>query len=191
MRFERTDGLELTPLLEHPEALPTVSRWLQREWMHHYGRTLSDTRAEVRTRLNRHDLPMAWVARVGRAVVGTVSISADARAAQTHSLWCLAGLYVNARWRRRGIGGLMCAAAISKARELGMPTLGLYTQEREAYFARQGWQAQGIVSVELSGELQLVTRMVLSLDATALREDEPAEQGARVKCGKRAHASSM
>jgi predicted N-acetyltransferase YhbS len=146
-------------LADHPEALPTVTRWLHRAWMRHYGYSPGAARAEVRSRMGRDTLPLALVARVGARVVGTVSISADTRSGAQPPPWCLAGLYVTPRWRHRGLAKRLCAAASDKAARLGVRALGLYTLDQAAFFRSQGWQPEGEVALLLSGVPTVATFM--------------------------------
>lgn len=134
-----TDAVRVVALADHPAALPVVAGWLHREWLQAWHLSRAQALAEIEVRLHRRTLPLALVALAGRTPVGTASLVDDAHPSDATTICSLAGVYVTPRWRRRGIGRLLCTRAVALAAELGRQPVGLYTLDAEAYYLRLGW----------------------------------------------------
>jgi predicted N-acetyltransferase YhbS len=117
----------------------SVANWLHRQWLEAWGLSQQEAESELRDRLHRNKLPMAWVALAGGIPVGTVSLVADEKPFDAVRICCLAGLYVVPAWRDRGIGRQLCRYAVRRARGLGYPEIGLYTIDQEAFYHHLSW----------------------------------------------------
>ena len=142
-RDEET-AVNITYLADHEEVIPILTKWFYQEWSALYpGKTIEDVRAAIGERTNRDRIPVALVA-FGRAtLVGTVCLKTydmDTRA--DLSPW-LAGLYVDAPWRGKGIGTALVRAIEGKAKDLGIRRLHLYTPSAESFYSRMAWRATG------------------------------------------------
>ena len=133
------DAVSVVALADHPAALPVVAGWLHREWLQAWNLTKAQAVAEMRVRMNRGALPMALVALAGRTPVGTASLVDDAHPSNAAPICSLAGVYVTPRWRRRGVGRLLCRHAVELAAGLRHQPVGLYTRDAEAFYLRIGW----------------------------------------------------
>lgn len=132
--------MEIDYLATHPDAVPRLAAWFHQEWSHLYpDRTLEDVERTLGEHANTDHIPLALVAVEGGQVIGTVALTEhDMDMHRELSPW-LASLYVTREWRRRGIGSALVRAMESKAVELGVGTLYLFTPESEAFYARLGW----------------------------------------------------
>lgn len=133
------DAVSVVALADHAVALPVVAGWLHREWLRAWDLTQAESLAETRARMNRGVLPLALVALAGRTPVGTASLVDDAHPLNAASICSLAGVYVVPRWRRRGVGRLLCARAVELGAALRRQPVGLYTRDAEAFYLRIGW----------------------------------------------------
>jgi predicted N-acetyltransferase YhbS len=127
-------------LADHRDALPTLAQWYYNEWSHFRpGWTVQDFADSIAERAHADRVPLTFVALEGQELIGTVCLDAhDMDTRRNLSPW-LAGLYVKEEWRRQGIATSLVRAAESKAMELGIPTLYLYTPESEPFYSRRGW----------------------------------------------------
>ena len=147
---------------DHPDALVQVGRWHWDEW----GAADPDGSVEAWTRrlqakANRDRIPLTLLAYDERRLVGAVSlIDHDMRnKADVAELtpW-IAGTYVAAPERGRGIGTALMEEAAKTAARLGIDRIYLYTEAAAGFYAHLGWRRE----LETSYEGELVT--VMSLD---------------------------
>ena len=113
------------------EDVRTVAQWHAAEWAYlHPG---EDTPAHCEERLRaRVATILAFDGDEDGVVVGSVSIDeADMATRPWLSPW-LAGLYVRADRRGRGIGAALIARALGEAKRLGLRQLFLFTPDAEA-----------------------------------------------------------
>jgi ribosomal protein S18 acetylase RimI-like enzyme len=96
------------------------------------GRTLAGFRAEVEAQIRR-----AWVASLGERVIGFCAVSAN----------CVEDLWVAARYRRRGIGSQLLAAAMADLSERGYRAAQAgcedFNRPARAFLERHGWRVIG------------------------------------------------
>jgi len=158
------EPIHIGHLADCPAALPKVSGWLYRQWLRDCGYSRQQAADELRTRLHRGRLPIALVALDGVRPVGVTSLIELRGPAARQRICCLSGLYVLSAWRRRGIGRLLCQRAIEEAERLQQPSLGLYTRDREPYYARMGWRKVMDAVPPQTAERDTVAFMDLALD---------------------------
>ncbi len=137
-------GVRIVPLADHPEALPQLAAWHHAEWgFLHPGGTVAEVAAELSGHLGPYRLPTTFVALVDGQAVGSASlIEHDLPERPDLGPW-LASLYVTPEHRRQGIGAALAERVVEEAARLGLPTLYLFTFDREDYYARLGWQRLG------------------------------------------------
>jgi len=132
--------LRIDFLAHHPEAIPILAAWSHNEWGYFYPeRTLEDVEQAVAQRANTDRIPLALVAYDGDELVGSVCLKEHDMDNRKELTPWLAGLYVKASRRGEGIGKQLVAAIESKAREIGVETLYLFTPESEGFYRNQGW----------------------------------------------------
>ena len=73
-------------------------------------------------------------------LIGTASlIEHDVPTRAELTPW-LASVYVDPRFRKRGIGSALVRAVLQEARNLGLEKLYLITPDQVPFYRRQGWQ---------------------------------------------------
>jgi len=137
-------GARISYLIDHPEYIPQLGKWLFEQW----GRLLGDETPEARIKkleahLNRKELPIAWVAHADGKLLGTAALRVhDLKGREDLTPW-LGGVFVGAAFRRQGVGAALCAAVEDEARRRGVKTLYLFTLDRQAWYFGMGWRELG------------------------------------------------
>ena len=134
---------QIEQLAERPDLLPIVAAWIYNQWWTTIeGASVNTLADQLRGHLIHDQIPLTFVASLDRRPIGTATLMAhDVGTEQWPDLspW-LAALYVIPDYRRRGIGGALVNATVSKARALGVRVLYLYTADREDFYAHLGWK---------------------------------------------------
>jgi predicted N-acetyltransferase YhbS len=134
---------QIEQLAERPDLLPIVAAWIYHQWWTTVEGASVNTLADLlRGHLVHDEIPLTFVASLDRLPIGTATLMAhDVGTEQWPDLspW-LAALYVQPDYRRRGVGGALVSATVSKARALGARVLYLSTVDREDFYAQLGWQ---------------------------------------------------
>ena len=125
------DGpISIELLDDHPETIPILVDWFEREWAPYYGPTgPGDAEQDLRRCCNREELPLALVALSGGAVCGTAALKRESVTTHRHLTPWLAALLVAPAFRRRGVGEQLIAAVEAKAQQLGFDCLYVGTGE--------------------------------------------------------------
>lgn len=112
------------------------------------GRTLGEDAAGLRDLIAGDGFEAAFVARIGDAPVGTcLLVRHELEPAHDLTPW-LAGLVVDARYRRRGIATALVKATEAHAASRGVETLYLYTWDARDFYAALGWNTVEICGSE-------------------------------------------
>jgi GNAT superfamily N-acetyltransferase len=137
-------GVRISYLIEHPEFIPQLARWLFEEWDVILGQKTPEARIEkLKAHMNRDQLPIAWVAHVGGQLLGTAALRVhDLEGREDLTPW-LGGVFVASHFRLRGIGTALCATVEDAARSRGTETLYLFTLDKQAWYSRLGWRVLG------------------------------------------------
>ncbi len=111
-------------LADHPEAIPILEEWFEREWAPYYGpEGPGDAQKDLLDSCNRDKLPVALVALSQGKVCGTAALKAESVSTHRHLTPWLAALLVAPEYRRRGVGKQLIAAIEKKARQFGFDCL--------------------------------------------------------------------
>jgi GNAT superfamily N-acetyltransferase len=130
----------ITYLADHPEYLPIVARWAHGKWGHRPpARTVEQTEAGFRTRLNRDHIPLTLIALEGEQPLGMASIFVQDMSIRPELTPWLAAVFVAPDQRGKGIGSALVQAIEAKAHELGVTRLYLFTPDKQSFYARLGW----------------------------------------------------
>ncbi|WP_341937665.1 GNAT family N-acetyltransferase [Marinimicrobium sp. C2-29] len=114
---------------------------------------------QLRAHLDSFPIPVTLLARKGPEPLGCVSlVRYQASAGGSDRVW-LSNLYVRADARRRGLGSLLVDRACRYAREQGETELWLFTDNRQVFYKKRGWQLGGEARVSGSDVEILVRRL--------------------------------
>ncbi len=113
-------GVQISYLIEHPEYIPQLAKWLFEQWGSTLGEKTPENRIKkLKTNLNRNKLPIAWVAHANGQLLGTAAFRVgDLEGHEDLTPW-LGGVFVGSHFRRQGIGAALCATVEDEARSRG------------------------------------------------------------------------
>ncbi len=133
--------MNISLLADHPAFIETLAPLVADYWRPILTQETTASRAEkFRTHLNRDTLPIAWVAHAGTQVFGTAALRVHVLPGHEHLTPWLGGVYVIPEFQRRGIGAALCSLAEQQAKAIfGIPTLYLFTLDRQACYKNLGW----------------------------------------------------
>jgi GNAT superfamily N-acetyltransferase len=132
--------LAIDYLDNHLDAIPELARWHHEEWQAVTPHLSIDDRIEgFRERAHRGSIPTGFVAVLDRRVVGMAClVSCDVHSHAHLTPW-LATVLVSPLHRGRGIGTALSKRATEEAQRLGVPTLYLFTFDKQGFYGRLGW----------------------------------------------------
>jgi GNAT superfamily N-acetyltransferase len=133
------------PLAARPEAAPWLAARFKEEWSDFFAaRSLEEIEQDYfRSALGGGELPVVLVAEVGGQVCGTVAIRVTGP--DSHPGPWLSSLWVDPRFRDRGIGSELTRAMTDEAWRRGYPELFAATATAHRLFRRLGWEELGDV----------------------------------------------
>ncbi|WP_245475909.1 GNAT family N-acetyltransferase [Mesorhizobium sp. M7A.F.Ca.US.006.01.1.1] len=112
------------------------------------GRSLGEDAAGLRDLIAGDGFEAAFVARIGDTLVGTcLLVRHELEAMHDVTPW-LAGLVVDAKYRRRGIATALVKATEAHAASRGVAMLYLYTWDARDFYAALGWNTVEICGSE-------------------------------------------
>lgn len=160
----------IEPLADHPALVPVVARWHWDAWgAADPGGSAEAWADRLRATARRDGVPATWVAFADGAPAGSVSLVAhDMRTHPELTPW-LAGLFVVAEQRGRGLGTALVRRAMDAAAGWGVGRLFLHTATASTLYRRLGWAA---LSRELY-EGEWVDVMQARLAPTACTDGSP------------------
>ena len=127
-------------LVDHPDAIPTLTSWFQAQWPDYYARrTPAEIAQDFCAEAKRGGLPVRLVAFVDGELAGTITLREEATNKLPGYSPALGGLFVAERHRGRGIGTELIRAAMDLAREQGFGTLYTATVAARGIVERLGW----------------------------------------------------
>jgi predicted N-acetyltransferase YhbS len=128
-------------LAEHPDFIPTLSKWFLREWRDFYGDKTWEVVAETfYARLNRSNIPLSLVAVEDNYPLGTISLLEESISTHQHLAPWLGALYVCEEKRHHRIGKQLIEASVDEARTLGVEQLFIGIRKAESYYLKLGWE---------------------------------------------------
>ena len=149
--------MKIVNIQTQPKCIPEIAAWFHQEWGHlSSDKTLDDRIRHLTERCRNDDLPVTFVAandgdRVeDDEIVGTVSlVPHDLKSRMDLTPW-VAAVFVKPEARGRGVGSRLVGFAETEAQRRGIPTLYLFTPDKQRMYARLGWTT--IEEVEYRGE---------------------------------------
>jgi predicted N-acetyltransferase YhbS len=132
---------QIHPLADRPEHIPTLANWHFAQWGElNPANDVAARAARFQTHLQTEAIPTTFVACDGAQLLGSASlVFHDLDIRPQYSPW-LASVYVDSAQRSRGVGRALVQRVMQAAGELAVPTLYLFTLDREAFYASLGWE---------------------------------------------------
>ncbi|WP_339447540.1 GNAT family N-acetyltransferase [Pseudomonas sp. EA_5y_Pfl2_R50] len=128
-------------LCDHPELIEELATLNFKEWGEFRpGQTVEDRIEHMRAACGKGAVPSVVVALEGsRLLGGALLIKNDLTLRPDLTPW-LAGVYVKAEERGRGIASQLVNRVVEEATALGVRELYLYTDTSQSLYARLGWE---------------------------------------------------
>jgi len=128
-------------LCDHPHLIEELAELNFKEWGEfRHGDTLEARTERMRKACGKGAIPSVVVAiEDDRLLGGALLIDSDMKIRPELTPW-LAGVYVKAEERGRGVASQLVNRIVEEARALGVQTLYLYTDAAQALYARLGWE---------------------------------------------------
>ncbi len=137
--------MEIAYLADHPDWVPVVALMHQLTMRMPSERNYDHSLQMFAARGNRDKLPIALVAIEDSIPVGSVSlVQRQLNVGDACSPW-LAGLFVLAEYRKRGVADALMREAEQLAVALGHHRLYLFTHTAELYYRKRDWENIGTV----------------------------------------------
>ncbi len=134
--------MQLLNLLERPDLIPTIAQWHFTEWHALFPhKSIEDFAADLRESLQQDGLPQTWLLldEQGEAA-GTASLLlSDMTTNQDLSPW-LANIYIHPLQRGKGLGKQVVLHVMNEARQRGLTTIYLFTEDQQAFYEKLGWE---------------------------------------------------
>ncbi len=131
--------MEIHPLANHKEVIPTLAKWFFQEWSHLYpGQTVNDIEQVILGRGKMKPL-VTFVAFEGEEVLGAVSLKIHDMDTRLDLTPWLSGLYIAESRRKQGFGTALVNRIEQRAKKISARKLYLYTLKSEVFYARLGW----------------------------------------------------
>ncbi|MFJ2479157.1 GNAT family N-acetyltransferase [Pseudomonas sp. NPDC087598] len=133
--------MHLDYLCDHPELIEELAELNFKEWGEFRpGDTLVARTERMRAACGKGAIPSVVVAiEDGRLLGGALLIDSDMKTRPDLTPW-LAGVYVKAEDRGRGIASQLVKRIVEEAAGLGVRELYLYTDAAQSLYARLGWE---------------------------------------------------
>ncbi len=131
----------LSYLADHPDRIPVLAGWFYRQWRNYFPPDAGEEYVAgfLKTRCNYDRVPLAMVLLAGDTLLGSVSLKEHDMETRMELTPWLAGLYVDAAHRGRGVGTLLVKGCEEEARRLGIAVLYLFTPDAAEFYLRLGW----------------------------------------------------
>lgn len=128
-------------LCDRPEFIEELAELNFKEWGYFRpGDTLEARTERMRKACGKGAIPSVVVAiEDGRLLGGALLIDSDMKERPELTPW-LAGVYVKAEERGRGVASQLVNRIVEEAKALGVQTLYLYTDAAQSLYARLGWE---------------------------------------------------
>ena len=132
--------MQILNLNEIPGHLETLARWHQEQWQYFNPRgTLAERIERMKSHLSPEFIPTTFVATDQELFGSAAIIQHDMDTRKDLSPW-LASVFVASEFRRQGIGSKLVRHVMEQAHQNQINTLYLFTPDREAFYAKLGWE---------------------------------------------------
>jgi RimJ/RimL family protein N-acetyltransferase len=146
--------IETAFLADHPETIPTLTRWFRTQWPEYYAEyTLEDMAQDFYSEANRTGLDIRLIAFADGELAGTITLRDQATWTLPEYHPGLGGLLVVGQHRGRGIGTELVKAGMKVAQEQGYERVYATTVTARGILERLGWE---LIQVVRHGDEQLM-----------------------------------
>ena len=147
----RPGRVDIGPLADHPDAIPVLEEWFEREWAPYYGpEGPGDAERDLHETTNRDSLPITLVAREDGVLCGTAALKQASVSTHPELGPWLAALLVAPAYRGKGIADRLVQTIEAMARRMGFQALyvgtnpatdgGSDAESLEDLVRRRGWR---------------------------------------------------
>lgn len=126
-------------LADFSEYITTVAGWIYEEWVDKEKRTVEEEIKRVAANCNRDTIPLTIVATNNNECAGTATIFKNDLKTMPELEPFLGALYVDKKYRNKGIGGKLIKGVIEISKGLGYKKIYLRTETASDYYAKRGW----------------------------------------------------
>lgn len=133
-------NFRLRLLSDLPAAMPLVASWQHEEWGHlQPGDTLRKREERLRAHLGGAGIPLTLLGLVDNTPAGCAWLVAEELPDHADLTPWLSSMFVDPRYRGRGVGTALTRAVERKAFDLGWSRLYLCTWTASSFYERLGW----------------------------------------------------
>lgn len=134
-------SIQVVYLCDHPHLIAELAVLNFNEWGHYKpGNTVEAQTERMRATCGRGSVPTAVIAiEDGQLLGGALLLEHDLDARPNLTPW-LAGVYVKAEYRGRGVASRLVTRIVEEATRLGVPELYLCTPDAQGLYAKLGWE---------------------------------------------------
>ena len=139
------NDMRIAHLIEHPFAIPVLTRWFMDEWSPWYGpEGPGDAKRDLEECSRDDALPICLIALSGnKTVLGTGTLKAKSVGSKRSDGPWMSALLVSKDHRGKGIGTALIAAIEKEAQRLGFSSVYCSTNTAENTLQLRGWKADG------------------------------------------------
>ncbi len=134
--------MELNLLADQPGAIPKIASWYFHEWGHRRpGRSVASVAEDLKAYLNHDKVPLIVLAVKEQVVIGAAQLKFRELEIYPDRVHWLGGVFVDPKYRAKGLGSNLINKVVEIARTLEVRTLYLQTERLDGgVYARLGWQ---------------------------------------------------
>ena len=132
--------MRISPLVNHPELVPTVAQWCCEEWPWYYANgDLAAACAYHQQTAQAARVPSGLVALEGSTLAGTISVIEDDMETRPELNPWLGCLVVAPEFRRQGLASRLIDEGELLAKRLAVPVLYAWTETLCRLLLSKGW----------------------------------------------------
>lgn len=136
--------MRITYLSEKPEVMPVLAEWDHNEWgWLHPSQTIESNITWLKDNMGSGGVPSMFLALDHDKPVGMVGLTGHDLDTRPDLTPWLASLYVEAAYRKHGIGRALVDRVRREASAAGYNRLYLHTLDQEDFYTRLGWETIG------------------------------------------------